>query len=87
MAANANLGLLQNLAMADGRRPLAKVAEQTEGYSGSDLMELCSRAAMSSIQESLSPGQTRSARLLPSPHLHCLAFEAKQMSAEALRRC
>ena len=37
----------------DGRRPLAKIAEQAEGFSGSDLLELCSRAAAVAVQEHL----------------------------------
>ena len=41
----------QNGAADGGRRPLAKIAEHTEGFSGSDLMELCSRAAAQPVQE------------------------------------
>lgn len=45
--------LLQNVPSVDGRRPLAKIAEQTDGFSGSDLFELCSRAAVAAIQGEL----------------------------------
>jgi len=44
---------LQNIAEEDGRKPLARLAEQTEGFNGSDLLELCSRAAALTVQEHL----------------------------------
>jgi len=45
--------LAKNIAEEDGRKPLARLAEQTEGFNGSDLLELCSRAAALTVQEHL----------------------------------
>ena len=41
----------QNSAGPQGRRPQARLAEQTEGMNGSDLLELCSRAAALAAEE------------------------------------
>lgn len=41
----------QNTPEADGRQPQEKLAEQTEGLNGSDLLELCSRAAALAAEE------------------------------------
>ncbi len=38
---------------ANGSRPLQSIAERTEGYSGSDLQELCSVAAGIPVHEAL----------------------------------
>lgn len=46
--------MLQNVPDRNGVRPLARIAQQTEGFSGSDLMELCSRAAVASLQDQMS---------------------------------
>lgn len=43
----------QNIAEPGGRAPQAKLAEQAEGLSGSDLFQLCSRAAALAAGEHL----------------------------------
>lgn len=45
--------MIQNTAGAEGRKPQKILAEQTEGLNGSDLLELCSRAAGHAAEEHL----------------------------------
>ena len=45
---------MQNVAdEADGKKPQTRLAEQTEGLCGSELLELCSRAAALAAEEHL----------------------------------
>ena len=65
----------------DGLRPLQRIAEQTNGYSGSDLMELCKLAASIPIHEFMDE-EMNSEYDKPPSRLACPALGAAHHSLE-----